>query len=186
MKNDTIKPTSALTRRYTTSRRIPNPGVTQLRKDADTKIKENSQKIAQALVNGATAGNASSARLLVDLADNANWTEHTDAVSTVISLALSEFKKEPQNVELTVTQNPAKQLTGEQRCLTDGKSGIPEAQAGDSKSEILDAEVSDCESDTPDAEVTDCESTIPDAEVSDCDSGSPQAATDPPAPPPKP
>lgn len=135
-----IKPTTALARRATTSRRIANPGVKKLRKDADNKIRDNSTEIAEALYKQTTLGNASSARLLVDLADGADWTEHTDAVAEVLSLALNEWqkakdeKKEPETAVLHVITNPAKQpKPAEPRQLTDGSS------------EIIDAEFSDAE-----------------------------------------
>ena len=125
MKCIPVKPTTALARRSTTSRQIKNPGVAKLRKDADDKILQNSTQIASALVKGATEGNASSARLLVDLADGANITEHTESVATVISLALNEWKKEPaakepETVELDITTNPPKLPQPEPRRLTDG------------------------------------------------------------------
>jgi hypothetical protein len=136
MSRKTIKPTSALARRAVTRRQIANPGVTQLRKDADDKILENSDKIAEALVDGAKGGNASSARLLVDLADGANWTEHSDSVAQVISLAMSDWtkdKKEPQTVELEVTTNPPRLSPPEPRQLTDGKPEIVDAEIVEGK-----------------------------------------------------
>lgn len=120
MSRDTVKPTSALARRATTCRQIKNPGVTKLRKDADDVVLQNSKPIAEALVKGAKEGNASSARLLVDLADGANWTDHADSVSQVISIALNEWKKEPTVVDLEITTNPPKLPQQEQLQLSDG------------------------------------------------------------------
>ncbi|MFZ0393866.1 MAG: hypothetical protein WBX09_06375 [Terracidiphilus sp.] len=120
MSRNTIKPTSALARRAVTSRQVGNPGVTKLRKDADDKVLEKSTEIAKALADEAVKGNASSARLLVDLADGANWTEHSDSVAKVISLAVTEWKKEPPVVQLEVTTNPPRLNPPEPRQLTDG------------------------------------------------------------------
>jgi hypothetical protein len=106
-------------RRSITCRQIKNPGVAKLRKDADEKVLANSPEIAQALVDQAKNGNASSARLLVDLADGANWTDHADSVAQVISLALTEWKKEPPVVELEITTNPPKLPQPEPLQLTD-------------------------------------------------------------------
>ena len=127
MNHNPVKPTTALARRSTTRRQIANPGATKLRKQADKVVGTKSRKIANALADEAIKGNASSARLLVDLADGANWTEHSDSVATVISLALSEWKKEPpakepETVELQVTTNPPKLPQPVPRRLTDGNN----------------------------------------------------------------
>ncbi|HWE86062.1 MAG TPA: hypothetical protein VG267_14050 [Terracidiphilus sp.] len=120
MSRNTVKPTTALARKSITARQIANPGVAKLRKEADDAVNKNSEKIATALVDGATSGNASSARLLVDLADGANWTDHADSVAKVISLAVTEWKKEPPVIELEVTTNPPKGLQPDPLQLTDG------------------------------------------------------------------
>lgn len=139
MNNNTIKPTNALARRATTHRRVANPGVTQLRKDADEKILKNSGEIAKALVEGATKGNASSARLLVDLAESANWTEHPDSVAQVISLAMNDWKKEPPTIELTLTTNPPKlvqpKLVQEDRRQLTGGSQIADPEVVEAEPE---------------------------------------------------
>lgn len=121
MSRNKVKATSALARRSVTRRQIPNPGVTKLRKDADKVVGSNSEVIANALVKGAKEGNASSARLLVDLADGANWVEHAESVAGVLSLAVTEWKKELPVAELEVTTNPPKLKQREPLQLSDGK-----------------------------------------------------------------
>ena len=144
MKSNSGKISTAMVRKSRTTRRVANPGVAKLRKDADDKILEHSGKIAKALAEGAENGNASSARLLVDLAENANWTEHTDAVSTVISLATDWVKQianpapsQPTNVELQVTTNPPRVPKPEpsQRQLTDGQNDVEDAEIVDGEPE---------------------------------------------------
>jgi len=120
MSRNIAKPCTTLARRSTTRRQVANPGVAKLRKDADNKIQEHSTEIAQALVDGAKEGNASSARLLVDLADGANWIEHADSVAQVLSLAMSELNKEPPTIQLDITTNPPKLMHHEVPQLTDG------------------------------------------------------------------
>ncbi len=128
MSRETLKPTTTLARRSVTRRRVANPGVTKLRKEADAKVLKNSAQIANALVKGAKKGNASSARLLVDLADSANWVEHPDSVAQVISLARNGWKADPPLIELELTTNPPKLKQAETRQLTDGASEIPDAE----------------------------------------------------------
>lgn len=154
-----IKPTSPLARRAVTKRQIANPGVTKLRKKADEVVGNNTDKIANALVKGAKKGNASSARLLVDLAENANWTERSDSVATVLSLALSDWKKEPQTVELEIVQNQPL-LKPPPLGLTDGKSG-PEAADGSAENTATSAEAADAE--IVDGEVVEGEIVPPDS-----------------------
>jgi len=141
MSRDTVKTTSALARRAVTTRRVPNPGVTKLRKQADKVVGDHSDEIAKALVKGATTGNASSARLLVDLADNANWTQHPDSVAQVLSIAVNQWKKEePEkrgSIDLEIMTNPPKLQPPPRPQLTDGQ---PEIQP-----EIQDAEFTDAE-----------------------------------------
>lgn len=138
MSRDTVKPTSAVARRALTTRRVANPGVSRLRKDADNKILQHSEKIADALVKGAKAGNASSARLLVDLADSANWTQHADSVAQVLSIAVDQWKKEdPEQrgeVPLQITPNPPKLQPPPRPQLTDGQ---PQPEDG----EVVEGEV---------------------------------------------
>jgi len=136
MSRDTVKPTSAIARRAVTTRRIPNPGVTKLRKQADKVVGDHSDEIATALVDGAKAGNASSARLLVDLADNANWVQHPESVTQVLSIAVGEWKKEkpkePEEIDLEIMTNPPKLQPPPRPQLTDGQSEIqPEIQDAD-------------------------------------------------------
>lgn len=122
MGQNTVKPTNALARGSRTRRQIQKPGVTQLRKDADEAVGEHSKDIAKALVQGAKLGNANSARLLVDLADGADWAEHTESVTEVLSLAVKEWKKEPPVIQLEIATNPPK---GKQLLqLTDGNPQI--------------------------------------------------------------
>lgn len=128
MSRETIKPTNALARRSVTRRRVANPGVAKLRKEADEKVRDHSTEIADALVEFAKKGNASSARLLVDLADGANWTEHPDSVAQVISLARNGWKAEPPVIELQLTTNPPKLKQAETRQLTDGNTEIADAE----------------------------------------------------------
>ncbi len=101
------KPTSALARRSVTRRQIKNPGAMKLRRDADLKVAEKSPEIAKALADEALKGNASSAKLLVDLADGADWIENPDSVTTVLELA-SGWKHEPPVIQLELKTNPPK------------------------------------------------------------------------------
>jgi hypothetical protein len=101
------KPTSALARRSVTRREIKNPGAMKLRRDADVVVGNNSDKIAKALADEALIGNASSAKLLVDLADGADWVQNPEDVARVLSLA-SGWKEEPKFVRLELKTNPPK------------------------------------------------------------------------------
>ena len=113
------RPTRALARVSRTRGQMQEPGTTQLRKDADEVVGENSKEIAKALVEGAKHGNASSARLLVDLADGADWSEHSQSVAEFLTLAVKEWKEEPESVQLEITTNPPK--AKQALHLTDGK-----------------------------------------------------------------
>jgi hypothetical protein len=138
MSRKTTKPISALARRAVTHRQIANPGAAKLRKEADEVVGKKSRQIASSLVKSATKGNASSARLLVDLADGANWTEHSESVAQVISLAMSDWKKEkkePETVELQVTTNPPRLVPPQPRQITDGKPEIVDAEIVDDEPE---------------------------------------------------
>ncbi len=128
MSRETLKPTTSLARRSVTRRRVANPGVTKLRKDADEVVLKNSEVIAKSLGEEAVKGNASSARLLVDLAQNANWVEQSDSVAEVMSLARNGWKADPPVIELQLTTNPPKLKPGDPRQLTDGASEIPDAE----------------------------------------------------------
>lgn len=118
MGRNKAKPTNALARRSQTRVQIQNPGTTQLSKEADEVVGENSKEIAKALVEGAKHGNASSARLLVDLADSADWAEHSESIAEFLSLAVKEWKEEAPVVQLEITTNPPKPKHPLQ--LTDG------------------------------------------------------------------
>jgi hypothetical protein len=137
MSRDTVKPTSALARRAVTTRRVPNPGVTRLRKDADNKILEKSTEIADSLAKQAIGGNASSARLLVDLADNANWIQQPDSVAQVLSIAVNQWKKEqPEkrgDIDLDIVTNPPKLQPPPRPQLTNGQPEIADAEFTDAE-----------------------------------------------------
>src|SRR5258708_3674138 len=76
-------------------KRPTNPGVVMLTQKADEKVLEKCDKIAEALADQAIKGNASSARLLVDLAEGADWVKDPETVEKVLSLVES-WKKEPK------------------------------------------------------------------------------------------
>lgn len=62
---------------------------------ADKKVQENCSEIAEALKNEALNGNASSTRLLVDLAEGAEWVKDPEAVEQVLSV-VEKWMKEPK------------------------------------------------------------------------------------------
>jgi hypothetical protein len=72
-----------------------NPGVDMLTKAADSEVQKKCDKIAQGLVAEAIKGNASATRLLVDLAEGADWLKNEEAVSQVLKLVES-WSKEPK------------------------------------------------------------------------------------------
>jgi len=67
-------------------KRPKNPGVVMLTQKADKKVLETCSEITEALAAQAIKGNASSARLLVDLAEGAEWVGDPEAVEKVLSL----------------------------------------------------------------------------------------------------
>jgi len=75
--------------------RPTNPGVVMLTKAADKKVKEECDQIAKALADQAIKGNASSARLLVDLAEGADWVKDPETVEKVLSV-VEKWMKEPK------------------------------------------------------------------------------------------
>jgi hypothetical protein len=75
--------------------RPANPGVVMLTQEADKKVKEKCSEIAEALAKEAIKGNASSTRLLVDLAEGADWVKDPEAVERVLSI-VELWKKEPK------------------------------------------------------------------------------------------
>jgi len=77
-----------------------NPGVVMLTQAADEKVFEQCEKIAEALASQAIKGNASSARLLVDLAEGADWVKDPETVDKVLSLVETWNKelKPPEEV----------------------------------------------------------------------------------------
>jgi hypothetical protein len=75
--------------------RPTNPGVVMLTQAADKKVQKECQKITDALAEQAIKGNASSARLLVDLAEGADWVKDPETVERVLSV-VEMWKKEPK------------------------------------------------------------------------------------------
>lgn len=78
-----------------TSTRKTNPGVERLTRHADEAVLRHSSDIAKALADAAIAGNASSARLLIDLADGADWMKDEEAVQQFLKIVES-WEKEPK------------------------------------------------------------------------------------------
>lgn len=66
-----------------------------LTKAADQKVQEKCELIATALADQAIKGNASSARLLVDLAEGADWVRDPETVEKVLSV-VEMWMKEPK------------------------------------------------------------------------------------------
>ena len=67
-------------------KRPTNEGVVMLTKAADLKVQEKCTEIAEALANQAIKGNASSTRLLVDLADGPERVKDVETVEKVLSV----------------------------------------------------------------------------------------------------
>jgi hypothetical protein len=72
-----------------------NPGVDLLSREADKEVEKKSTKIAQALAEQAVLGNASAARLLVDLAEGADWVKDEKTVLGVLDV-VTAWSKEPR------------------------------------------------------------------------------------------
>ena len=81
-------------------KRPKNPGVVMLTQKADKKVLEECVNITDALAAQAIKGNASSARLLVDLAEGAEWVGDPEAVEKVLSLVETWSKelKPPEEI----------------------------------------------------------------------------------------
>jgi hypothetical protein len=62
---------------------------------ADQKVHEKCEEIAKALAEQAIKGNASSARLLVDLAEGADWLKDPETVEQVLGI-VEMWMKEPK------------------------------------------------------------------------------------------
>jgi hypothetical protein len=75
--------------------RPTNPGVVMLTQAADKRVLKECEKIAEALANEAIKGNASSTRLLVDLAEGADWVKDPKTVERVLSV-VEMWRKEPK------------------------------------------------------------------------------------------
>jgi hypothetical protein len=91
--------------------RPTNPGVVMLTQAADQKVLEKCSEIAKALAEQAIKGNASSARLLVDLAEGAEWVKDPETVERVLSV-VDRWMKEPKCDE-EIGEMPAGVLTSE-------------------------------------------------------------------------
>jgi hypothetical protein len=87
-------------------KRPKNPGVVMLTQKADKKVLETCSEITEALAAQAIKGNASSARLLVDLAEGAEWVGDPEAVEKVLSL-VETWAKELKAPEDEVGEMPA-------------------------------------------------------------------------------
>ena len=83
-----------------------NTGVVMLTQAADKKVFEQCVEIAEALANQAIKGNASSARLLVDLAEGADWVKDPESVEKVLSL-VETWSKELKAPEDEIGEMPA-------------------------------------------------------------------------------
>src|ERR1700731_4229429 len=81
-------------------KRPTNPGVVMLTQKADKKVLEECVKITDALAEQAIKGNASSARLLVDLAEGAEWVGDPETVEKVLSLVETWAKELKQPDEI--------------------------------------------------------------------------------------
>ena len=82
-------------RRSVTRRRVKNTGVAKLRQAADKMVEEHRVQIAEALYKQIDKGNASSARLLLQLAESNEWVDDEESVSKVLSIA-ETWKNEPE------------------------------------------------------------------------------------------
>ncbi len=105
--------------------RPTNPGVVMLTQAADEKVFQQCEKIAEALAAQAIKGNASSARLLVDLAEGAEWVKDPETVEKVLSLVES-WKKELKAPEDEIGEMPAGLLapSGELATLSNSACSI--------------------------------------------------------------
>jgi len=83
-----------------------NPGVDLLTKAADHQVELKSNAIAESLAEQAVLGNASAARLLVDLAEGADWVKNEATVLGVLDV-VNAWSKEPKFEE-----QPAKMPAG--------------------------------------------------------------------------
>lgn len=82
-----------------------NPGVDTLSKAADQQVLDKSTAIAQSLAEQAVLGNASAARLLVDLAEGADWVKNEKTVLGVLDVVTAWSKE--QKYEEQPDQMPA-------------------------------------------------------------------------------
>jgi len=87
-------------------KRPKNPGVVMLTQKADRKVLEECVNITDALAAQAIKGNASSARLLVDLAEGAEWVGDPESVEKVLSL-VETWSKELKAPEDEIGEMPA-------------------------------------------------------------------------------
>lgn len=72
-----------------------NPGAVRLSKEADTQIAERTPEIIKALIESTCAGNATSARLLVSLAEGVDWTANAKDAHRILTLA-GDWATEPE------------------------------------------------------------------------------------------
>jgi hypothetical protein len=103
--------------------RPTNPGVVMLTQAADQKVLKECDKIAEALAVQAIKGNASSARLLVDLAEGAEWVKDPETVERVLSV-VERWMKEPKCDE-EIGEMPAGVLASEGNFAATGDSASP-------------------------------------------------------------
>ncbi len=94
-----------------------NPGVDLLSRAADQVVEKQSDNIADALCAQAVLGNASAARLLVDLAEGADWVRNEATVSQVLEVVRA-WSQEPKYEE-----QPAEMSAG----VIAPQLGVPEA-----------------------------------------------------------
>ena len=110
-RNDYQKRNAKITGSLSHHRKAANPGVEMLTKEADKQVQAKCSLIAEALAKEAIKGNASSTRLLVDLAEGADWVKNTEAVERVLSI-VEAWKKEPK-CDDQPGKMPAGVLTGD-------------------------------------------------------------------------
>jgi hypothetical protein len=94
----------------------PGPGGKKLRQEADKQVGVVGEELVRALAKVACEGNISSAKLLVELANEAEFAEYVDRVATVRVINMpAEWATEPEwPKELpaeTETSFPPRQLT---------------------------------------------------------------------------
>ncbi|KAA6456057.1 hypothetical protein DYQ86_26650 [Acidobacteria bacterium AB60] len=70
-------------------------GVELLSRAADEQVKKECDEIAKALVKEALEGNASATRLLVDLAEGAEWIKNPATIEGVLKV-IQKWEKEPR------------------------------------------------------------------------------------------